>query len=42
MAMNRSKPIVLVPACNRSVGHHPFHIAGRKYVDAVLPSWLEP
>ncbi len=29
------RPIVLVPACNRQVGEHPFHIAGKKYVDAV-------
>ncbi|MDQ2779587.1 MAG: gamma-glutamyl-gamma-aminobutyrate hydrolase family protein [Pseudomonadota bacterium] len=28
-------PIVLVPACNRILGGHPFHIAGRKYVEAV-------
>lgn len=28
-------PLVLVPACNRMLGEHPFHIAGRKYVDAV-------
>jgi putative glutamine amidotransferase len=28
-------PVVLVPACNRMLGDHPFHIAGRKYVDAV-------
>jgi putative glutamine amidotransferase len=28
-------PIVLVPACNRHLGEHPFHIAGRKYVEAV-------
>jgi putative glutamine amidotransferase len=27
--------VVLVPACNRMLGDHPFHIAGRKYVDAV-------
>jgi putative glutamine amidotransferase len=26
---------VLVPACNRQLGLHPFHVAGRKYVDAV-------
>ena len=26
---------MLVPACNRQVGEHPFHIAGKKYVDAV-------
>ena len=31
--MSRS-PIVLVTACNRWLGDHPFHIAGRKYVDA--------
>jgi putative glutamine amidotransferase len=35
MAMNRSKPLVLVPACNRLVGRHPFHVAGKKYIDAV-------
>lgn len=28
-------PVVLVPACNRMMGDHPFHMAGRKYVDAV-------
>lgn len=28
-------PIVLVPACNRILGEHPFHIAGKKYIDAV-------
>jgi putative glutamine amidotransferase len=26
---------VLVPACNRLFGEHPFHIAGRKYIEAV-------
>ena len=31
------KPFVLVPACNRMVGDHAFHIAGKKYLDAV---WL--
>jgi putative glutamine amidotransferase len=30
-----SRPVVLVPACNRMLGEHPFHVAGRKYVDAV-------
>ncbi len=30
-----SKPVVLVPACNVGLDGHPFHIAGRKYVDAV-------
>jgi putative glutamine amidotransferase len=29
------KPFVLVPACNRQLGEHPFHVAGKKYVDAV-------
>lgn len=28
-------PVVLVPACNRVLGEHPFHVAGRKYIDAV-------
>jgi putative glutamine amidotransferase len=29
------KPVVLVPACNVQMGHHPFHITGKKYTDAV-------
>jgi putative glutamine amidotransferase len=33
--MNPDLPVVLVPACNRPLGHHPFHIAGKKYVDFV-------
>ena len=33
--MPATLPIVLVPACNRRLGEHPFHVAGRKYVDAV-------
>lgn len=28
-------PVVLVTSCNRPFGDHPFHFAGRKYVDAV-------
>lgn len=28
-------PVVLVPACNKMLGHHPFHMLGRKYADAV-------
>ena len=28
-------PLVLVTSCNRTLGEHAFHIAGRKYVDAV-------
>lgn len=35
MNPNGVPPVVLVPACNRQVGDHPFHMAGRKYVDAV-------
>jgi putative glutamine amidotransferase len=31
----RTKPIVLVPACNVLHNGHPFHIAGKKYLDAV-------
>jgi putative glutamine amidotransferase len=30
-----TQPIVLVPACNREIADHPFHVAGKKYVDAV-------
>ena len=29
------RPLVLVPADNRMLGEHPFHVAGKKYVDAV-------
>lgn len=36
------KPIVLVPACNRLLGDHAFHIAGRKYVDAVRLAGATP
>jgi putative glutamine amidotransferase len=31
----KRKPIVLIPACNRELGEHPFHVAGKKYIDAV-------
>jgi putative glutamine amidotransferase len=37
-----SKPIVLVPACNRMLGQHPFHVAGKKYVDAVRLAGAQP
>jgi len=30
-----TKPTVIVTSCNRMLGDHPFHIAGRKYVDGV-------
>ena len=38
----RAKPVVLVPACNRVLGHHPFHIAGKKYIDAVRLAGCQP
>lgn len=28
-------PLVLVPSCQRVLGRHPFHVVGRKYVEAV-------
>jgi putative glutamine amidotransferase len=34
-AARDAKPLVLVPACNRVIGGHDFHICGRKYVNAV-------
>ncbi len=33
--MSQRPPVVLVTSCNRTLGEHPFHIAGRKYVDSV-------
>jgi putative glutamine amidotransferase len=36
------KPVVLVPACNRVLGHHAFHIAGKKYIDAVRLAGCQP
>jgi putative glutamine amidotransferase len=26
-------PVILVPACNRMLGQHPYHVEGKKYVD---------
>jgi putative glutamine amidotransferase len=34
-APTRHRPVVLLPACNRMLGQHPFHVAGKKYVDAI-------
>lgn len=42
MRTDPSLPIVLVPACNTALGGHPFHIAGRKYVEAVRLSGALP
>ena len=36
------KPIVLLPACNRLLGTHLFHVAGKKYVDAVRLAGCQP
>lgn len=33
--MNRPAPVVLVPACQRTLGRHPFHVAGKKYIEAI-------
>ena len=35
MRPHSRKPVVLVPSCNRAMGEHAFHVAGKKYVDAV-------
>ncbi len=32
---NLKRPVVLVPACSKALGEHPFHTVGRKYIDAV-------
>jgi len=40
--MTQHKPIVLVPACNRMMGQHPFHVAGKKYIDAVRLAGCQP
>jgi len=39
---NPAKPVVLVPACNRMLGQHPFHVAGKKYIDAVRLAGCQP
>jgi putative glutamine amidotransferase len=38
----QTKPLVLVPACNRVLGDHPFHVAGKKYADAVRLAGCQP
>ena len=37
-----AKPLILVTACNRVLGEHPFHIAGKKYVDAARLAGGQP
>ena len=39
---SRPKPVVLVPACNRMLGQHAFHVAGKKYIDAVRLAGCQP
>ena len=36
------RPIVLVPACNRQIGDHAFHVAGQKYIDAIWLAGCQP
>jgi putative glutamine amidotransferase len=36
------KPVVLVPSCHRPLGEHPFHVAGKKYIDAVRLAGCQP
>ena len=36
------QPLVLVPACNRTFGEHPYHIVGAKYVEAVRLAGAQP
>jgi len=40
--IGRSRPVVLVPACNRMMGDHAFHVAGKKYIDAVRLAGCQP
>lgn len=37
-----AKPVVLVPACQRRLGDHPFHIAAKPYIDAVRLAGGQP
>lgn len=41
-AAHPAKPVVLVPACNRMLGEHPFHVAGKKYIDGVRLAGCQP
>ena len=40
--MSSAKPVVLVPACNRMLGQYPFHVAGKKYINAVRLAGGQP
>ena len=39
---SRPKPVVLVPACNRMLGQHAFHVVGKKYIEAVRLAGCQP
>lgn len=41
-ASSGSKPLVLVPACSRMIGDHPFQAAGLKYIEAVRMAGCQP
>lgn len=36
MTKNRRRPLIGIPACRRQIDPHPFHVAGEKYVKAVM------
>ena len=42
MSSSIVKPVVLVPACSRMLGHHPFQVVGKKYLDAVRLAGCHP
>ena len=37
-----ARPVVLIPACNRSLGDHTYQVAGDKYVEAVRLAGCQP
>ena len=39
---NDSPALVLLPSCQRVLGRHPFHVVGRKYVDAIRMAGAMP
>jgi putative glutamine amidotransferase len=41
-ASDFARPIILVPACNRLLGHDPFHVVAKQYIDAVWIADCQP
>jgi putative glutamine amidotransferase len=41
-ATDGARPIVLVPSCNRMLGHEPFHVVAKQYIDAVWLAGCQP